>query len=201
MADQLPAIGEEVQTGLPAIGAEVSQVAEQGSKAGLALFMAKKSLPWAQQAAESIATSPTLPKTTGAIARGLTTGAGIIHGAATLNPAEVIAAPRVGWAAGKGGYFLGKWMQSVAAPVADMLEKAAPYAQALGTLSGVQGGLDLAQMDQPTRQDVGFLGLGKSVHVPGEEPPLVNEAVNFLVSKGMSEVNALRALLLGQVKK
>lgn len=206
MADPtLPAIGEEVKAGLPAIGSEVpsqpSAEQNQSSIGGAVMVGAKASLPWARNAIEEFATSPTLPKATGAAARALTTGSGIVHGAVTLNPAEVIAAPRVGWAAGKGGYFLGKGAQSVAGPVAELLEKAAPYAQALSTLGGAQGGLDLAQMADPKRQDIGFLGLGKSVHVPGEEPPLINEAVDFLVKKGMSEVNALRALLLGQVKK
>lgn len=147
-----------------------------GTNSGLALTAAGKGLPMAADAVSAFAASPTVAKTAGAIARGGTTLAAIGHGLYTGNMSQVISAPFQGWAAGKGGYFLGQGAQGVAAPVGRIMAKAAPYAQALSTLGGAQGVGDLAQMAEPNRKDIGFLGVGPSVDVPGAEPPLLNAA-------------------------
>ncbi len=168
---------------------------------------AAKGLPAAATIAADFATSPTAAKTLGSVARGATTLAAMGHGLATGSPTEVLAAPMEGWAAGKGGYFLGKGMQSVAAPVASALEKAAPYAQGLGTLSGVQGALDLAQMAAPQRKDIGFLGVGTGDPGDPNHPALLNliaskigDAVKYLVDKGMSEKQAVMTVLNAKAK-
>ncbi len=157
-------------------------------------------------------TSPTAAKTLANVARGATTLAAAGHGVMSGSPSEVIAAPMEGWAAGKGAYFLGKGMQSVARPVATALDNVAPYAKGIvRTAAGAQGVLDLAQMAEPNRKDIGFLGIGPHVNVtegPQVEPKYsamqaganaiaskIMDAVKALVDKGMSEKEAVRTLL------
>jgi hypothetical protein len=135
---------------------------------------AAQGIPLAARAATAFAQSPTAAKTGGAIARGLTTAGGVINGLWTGNPTQILAASPEGWAAGKGGYFLTKGAQAAAAPAGRILGRMAPVAQALSRASGVQGGLDLAQMDDPTRRDIGTFGIGPSVDVPGAHPPVLN---------------------------
>lgn len=155
----------------------------QSDSGGLALAAVGNGIPAAARAATAFAESPTAAKTIGAVARGATTVGAIVHGIATANPAQVLAASNEGWAAGKGGYFLGKGMQSVAAPVGKLLGKAAPYAQSLSTLGGASGVGDLAQMAEPQRKDIGFLGVGPSQNVPGAEPPWLNAVLGRLYGR------------------
>jgi hypothetical protein len=54
-------------------------------------------------------------------------------------------------------------LQSLAAPVSNAMETLAPYAQAISTVSGAQGVLDLAQMADSTRKDIGTLGIGHTL--------------------------------------
>lgn len=108
---------------------------------------------------------------------------------------QVLAAPVEGWAAGKGGYWLAKGAQSVAAPVANAMETVAPYLQAANKLIGPQGALDLAQMAEPNRKDIGFMGIGKGVQSDPNHPAIINGAVNFLISKGYSKLHALEAVI------
>lgn len=127
------------------------------------------------------AQAPSFPSAVGAITRGGTTLGQIAHGAYTGNANEIIMSPLAGWSAGKGGYWLGRGIQSAAAPIGRAAEAIAPYAQTLNTLSGAQGVNDLAQMAEPARQDIGFLGVGPTVNVPGAHPPLLNAAAQRLV--------------------
>jgi len=156
-------------------------------------------VPAIRDAVMDVATSPTLPATLGTAARAGTTIGGVVHGAVTLNPAEVLAASKAGWAAGKGGYFLGKGAQAVAEPVANALDKAVPYAQTLSTLAGAQGVLDLAQIAEPQRKDIGFLGIKAGDPVDPNHPALLNllamkaaDAIKYLVNEGMSVAQAVR---------
>jgi hypothetical protein len=154
-----------------------------GTLSGFTLAGAGKAAPYAADSLLNFATSPTVPKTIGGLARtGVTLGA-IGHGLATGSPTEVLAAPMEGWAAGKGGYFLGKGAQSAVKPVASALDAAAPYAQGLSTLGGAQGINDLAQMAEPNRKDIGFLGMAPSVNVPGAKPPLINALYQALMER------------------
>ncbi len=184
----------------------------QSSYGAITMRLAAAAVPVVRDAVMGVATSPTLPASLGTAARVGTTTAGVVHGAVTLNPAEVLAASKAGWAAGKGGYFLGKGVQAVAEPVASALEKAAPYAQTLSTLSGAQGVLDLAQMANPKRTDIGFLGVGKSLTANDlnmtpeqfaayekDHPALINmlaskaaDEIKALVNQGLSLGNAVR---------
>lgn len=131
-----------------------------GSSAGLTMAALGKLSPKAAWELMRFGTSPTAAKTGGAIANAATTLAAAGHGVMSGNPSQVMAAPMEGWAAGKGGYWGTKALQGVARPVAAALEKAAPIAEAVAKVGGVQGALDLAQMAEPNRKDIGFLGLG-----------------------------------------
>lgn len=172
---------------------------EKGNDSGaLPIAAASALISPAANAAAAFGTSPTAARTIGAVARGATTLGAVAHGVASGSPSEIIAAPMEGWAAGKGGYFLGKGMQAVARPIATALEKAAPYAQALSTASGAQGALDLAQMAEPTRKDIGFLGIGGGTPDPNH-PALLNllamkatDGIKALVAEGLSKAEAAR---------
>jgi hypothetical protein len=155
----------------------------QSDSSGVGFAAAGAGVPAAASGLASFAASPAVPKAFGAVARGATTVGGLLHGAYTGNFPEIVASPIAGWQAGKGGYFLGKMAQSIAKPASGLLQSVAPYAQTLSTLGGVQGGLDLAQMADPNRKDIGFLGMGPSVNVPGAEPPVLNRLAAYIRGK------------------
>jgi hypothetical protein len=115
-------------------------------------------------------------------------GAAPIAGGASLGgPAGALLGTgqvsKAAYAGGRTGYFTGKLLQNMAEPVAKGLRAAVPYAEAAGRLAGPQSLLDLAQMAEPNRRDIGFLGLGSSVDVPGAEPPVLNELYRRLMAK------------------
>lgn len=138
-----------------------------------------------QPIAEGVATSPTLPKTAASIGRMIGGVAPAIGGAYEAGPigglAGLAAAAKGAWAGGKTGWFTGKLMQNMAAPVASGLEKISPL---LGKASGAQGLGDLAQMAEPDRKDIGFLGIGKTQDVPGQKPALLNSLLSRFVKIG-----------------
>lgn len=148
---------------------------QEQSKPGTNSSLGLASVRPAANVAAEVATNPALPKTaasigriTGAIAPAI---AGGIEGGPVGGAAGLMAAAKGSWLGGKTGYFTGKLIQNAAIPVAKGLEAIAPVASAL---SGAAGVGDLAQMAEPNRKDIGFLGLGPSVNVPGAEPPLIN---------------------------
>ncbi len=166
--------------------------------AALPLAGAGAAVPIGARMAEEAATNPAVPRTMAAIGRGV----GAVEGALKGGP---LAIGPGAWAGGKGGWFSGKVLQSAAAPVSNVLEKAAPYAQMLSTASGAQGALDLAQMAEPNRKDIGFLGVGAGDPGDPAHPALLNmllgkarEGVAKLVDKGMSTEDALAAWLKGK---
>lgn len=155
---------------------------------GVSLAALKSAMPLAEQGATAFATSPNVAPTAAKIGRFVGGVAAPVSGAIYGGPAGAIVgaaeAAKGAWAGGKTGWFTGKMLQNMAMPVAKGLSKLAPYAQTLGTLSGAQGVGDLAQMAEPTRKDIGFLGM--SLHhqpVPGEDPPLVNALLEALRRK------------------
>lgn len=189
---------------IPAANAASVPKARTWSDIGAAGLAAAKGAP-VTQLLESMATSPSLAKTVGGIARVGTTLGGIAHGVATGNVPEMIMSPIAGWNAGKGGYFLGKGAQAAAGVAADVANKVGPTINAaLGPLSVAQGGLDLAQMDDPQRRDVGFMGVGKTGNALDNQAaierviqasPSMGDAIANLARLGMSEGMALRAVL------
>lgn len=188
---------------------------ESGDSGGVGLALAGNAVPGAAQLASSLATSRTLPATAAKVGRVIGGVAPIVAGAKTGGPvgavAGIAASARGAWAGGKTGWFTGKMVQGMAAPVAKVLQDVAPYAQALSTLGGVQGGLDLAQMAEPNRKDIGFLGIGLGDPQTPEEakahPPLLNlayakvaEAVKYLMDQGMKQSEAVRAVMNAKAK-
>jgi hypothetical protein len=150
--------------------------------------------PLVRTAVDSVATSPNTVsnvakagEAVGAI-KGL--AAGLAHGSPVSGAA-------IGAVTGeKIGKLSGSAVQRIALKASPLLEAAAPYVQALSTLSGAQGALDLAQMAEPKRSDIGFLGVGLNREpVAGEGAPLINAAVSYLMKQGLSKIQALEALI------
>jgi hypothetical protein len=176
-----------------------------GSRTSLALGTGRAA-PALASAAGELATNPNVPKVAAKIGRVVGGIAPIIAGAKEGGPVGamvgVAASSKGAWAGGKTGWFTGKLAQSVAAPVAKILETTLPYARAISNAAGPQGILDLAQMADPNRTDIGFLGAGKSVDVPGAHPPLLNlaatkvrEAIAAIVAQGVPVEGAVDLLL------
>lgn len=199
------------QSDAPKAGsAPPTEKAPQGSNAALGMAAAAKAVPAAATGAMELATNPAVPKAAAAIGR---TAGAIIPTAGELlagNPAAAIAAAaaagKTSWAGGGAGWGLGKLAQKAAAPLgagnlgpAAALEKVAPYARTLATMSGIQGGLDLAQIAEPERKDIGTLGLGgtppkwMTAKVP-DTPTIVSmpvaDAVKSLTDAGWPESRA-----------
>lgn len=94
------------------------------------------------------------------------------------------------------GGLVAKGAQKAAGVGAAAMNATKPYAQTLATLSGAQGALDLAQMADPDRRDIGVLGVGPSVKsgaIP-DTPKLVSmaveDAVKSLTDAGWPEARA-----------
>lgn len=135
--------------------------------AGIAvpLALAAAALPAASQGAMSIATNPNLWKTGAAIGEAAGGIGGFLGGLKGSMPAfEAPMGAAAGMYAGrKAGWRLANVAQRVAKPLASVAEKIGPEAsKVLGMLGGAQGVLELAQMAEPNRQDIGMLGLGKT---------------------------------------
>lgn len=122
--------------------------------------------PAIERGVVNFATSPNVPKMAAKAGRIIGGAAPVIGGAVKMGPAGAAigaaGAAQGAWAGGKAGWFTGKLAQNLLMPVARAAEVLAPYAQALSTLSGAQGVLDLAQMAEPNRKDIGFFGVGKT---------------------------------------
>lgn len=190
----------------PAMAASHDQPLAGDTKGGLTMAALSKLTPAAAWELMRFGTSPTAAKTGGAIANAATTLAAAGHGLMTGNPSQVVAAPMEGWAAGKGGYWGTKALQGVARPVAVALEKAASVAEAVAKLGGVQGALDLAQMAEPGRKDIGFLGIGPSVKAdaitPAQQAEMYAKAVTQLMADGTTSPNKAAAIIAqGNPKK
>lgn len=152
---------------------------------GLAAVTASKAVPVAAQLAEEFVTNPNVPKAAAAVGRVVGGVAPIAGHLAKGDPFSALVrgfpdAALGSWTGGKTGWFTGKLAQRVTAPVASVLTKVAPYMQAVTTLGAVQSALDLHQMLDPKRKDIGTLGIGKTEHVAGEHPALLNLAVSKL---------------------
>lgn len=132
-------------------------------------------------AATELATNPAVPRafaTGGRVIGGL---APIVGGAQAAGlPGGLLgvgASAKGSWAGGKAGWFTGKMLQNMAAPVANGLQRLEPVAHALSPINVAQGGLDLAQIAEPTRKDIGFMGIGKTDRAPGDDKPAALNAL------------------------
>lgn len=167
----------------------------------MALAISRAAVPWLQRAAEEVATHPNT------VSAGKRTGE-VVGGLIGLGQGGPVTGAPLGMIAGeKSGELAAKTAQRLAVPVAKIGERLAPYAQAISTLSGAQGVNDIAQMAEPTRRDIGFMGIGATQYVPGQQPALVNlllmklsEAVQQLMARGMSQGEALKTIMNQKVK-
>lgn len=135
-------------------------------------------IPAAARGLMAFGTSPTAAKTGGVIGRVVGAVAPMIQGAFHGPMAGVtgaLEAPITSWAGGKTGYFGTKMLQDVARPTSGALEKLAPLGRILTRASGAQGLGDLAQMAEPNRRDIGFLGMGASQPEPEPAPAMTPE--------------------------
>lgn len=144
----------------------------QGSAAGTAAAMT----PIAGAGLSALANSPAVPPGMGALARAGSVGAGIYDAIKSGDPLRAAYGAAAAWPAGRGGFWLGKNLQAVAKPIASGLQKIAP----LGAAQGVN---DLAQMAEPNRKDIGFLGIGPSQPSDPNHPAVINAIVNLLKQK------------------
>lgn len=135
--------------------AKLEENAAPRSNVGLGMVAAGKGIPAAATGAMELATNPAVPQMAATAGR----VAGAIAPVVKYGPVGLLGSAKGSWAGGKAGWFTGKLAQNVAAPVAGALEKAAPYAKTLSQIGGVQGALDLAQMAEPDRRDIGTLGV------------------------------------------
>ncbi len=152
-------------------------------------------LPAAANLATEFATNPNVPKVGAAIGRTLGAVAPVVGGAIEGGPVGalvgVTAASKGAWAGGKTGWFTAKLAQNLGMPLAKVAEAVAPLAHALSTLSGAQGALDLAQMAEPKREDIGFLGVGGN-STASDRAAVMQSQIKSLTAQGISIGEATR---------
>lgn len=152
------------------------QQAQPDTSRAVGLMAIGKGLPAAADASMEFATNPQAwkaGKTIGEIGGGL----------AGLAKAGPLGAAGGMYAGGRAGWRLMNGAQRIASPLASGLEKVAPYAQSASTLSGAQGINDLAQMAEPNRKDIGFLGIGPSQPSDPNHPAIINAIMAALAQK------------------
>lgn len=144
-----------------------------------------------------LATNPNVPKAAAAAGRVIGGLAPIVGGGAEYGAGGALmgvgAAAKGAWAGGKTGWFTGKLAQNIAAPIAEIMEKAVPYAQAVSTLAGAQGVGDLAQMADPKREDIGTLGVGRSGRA-STQAAMMGAQIKALTTHGLSPSDAARTV-------
>ncbi len=180
----------------------------QSDIGGPLMVGAAKSVPSAAGAAMEFATNPNVPKMAASVGRVIGGIAPAIAGGVEGGPvgalAGAAAASKGAWAGGKTGWFSGKLLQEMSAPVAKALTAIEPYLQTVSKLGGAQSALDVAQMAEPNRKDIGTLGV--SMNAPRSQaeqdahPALLNllamkasDAISELMKKGVSIGEATRA--------
>lgn len=165
---------------------------------GLALASIAKGTQVASRLATEFATNPTVPAK-------FATGGRWLGGVTSL-PSGLSGfgdVARGTYAGGRAGWFTGKLAQNMSVPVAKALETVTPYLKVASVVSGAQGALDLAQMADPSRKDLGVLGVGYGdPHADAAHPALLNllamkaqDAVAALAGSGLAKAEALKAYL------
>ncbi len=151
--------------------APVAVLARPDSSTGMMAAAAPVVLPAAARLAMETATNPAVPRigsTVGQIAGGIE---GLMKGGP-------LAAAGGAWVGGKAGWFTGKLAQKIAAPIAGMAEAAAPYVNAVAPITNAAGVGALAQMAEPNRKDIGFLGMSNAGGpIDAAHVPAANEAI------------------------
>lgn len=184
----------EISAALGAIPAANAASAPKAKTWAPLVAAAGKAISPAADMLAEFGTNPTVAKTAATVGRAI--------GAATSLPASLSgfgSMQKGAYAGGKSGYFTGKLAQDIARPASTVLEKIAPYAQTLSTLGGAQTALDVAQLAEPGRKDIGTLGMTLGDAHDPEHPALLNllamkagDAIKSLVKEGLSVAEATR---------
>ncbi len=160
---------------------------QQSDSGALAMRGASAAIPSIAEAATEFATSPVVPRIGSKIGRVVGGIAPIVGGYSKggLGGAAIgMAGSSTGaWAGGKTGWFTAKMLQNLAEPAANALNALAPYAQAINTVSGAQGVLDLAQMADATRKDIATLGVSLGETRSDEDKAAHPALINAIVGK------------------
>ena len=173
----------------------ISDPTTQSSVGDGVLAGSAAAIPLAARATMEAATNPGVRRAL----VGLGQVAGGIEGAIKGGP---LGAAGGAWAGGRAGYYTGALAQKMAAPVAAMAEKAAPYAQALSTLSGMQGLLDMAQISDPTRKDIGVGGVTiGDKRAPGDDHPAALNALADAFSQSLAKAPETWHAILNTIKQ
>lgn len=159
----------EVTVDDPPLNVERAAPKEAGMSSAPAVGMAaaSRAVPLAADAATEVATNPGVKQAGSMLGQIL----GGLQAAKTGDPLGVAGGV---WVGGKAGWHTGALAQRMAAPVAAGLQKIAPYAQSLNTLGGLEGVDELAQMAEPTRKDIGTLGVRIGDQRDPSHPALLN---------------------------
>ncbi len=155
-ADQAKSVGYED------VPLQNDKAAKPSTNTGLAMVMSTHLMPLVQDAINRFATNPD-------VAKAFATGGRIVGGITSL-PAGLSGFGDVqkgAYAGGRSGYFTGKLAQDVVRPVANVVQKVTDAVPSrvmtvANVVGGVQSGLDLAQMAEPNRTDIGFMGMGRT---------------------------------------
>lgn len=160
--------------------------AKTWSTPAIDMAAAKAAVPIVQTAVDQVATNP------GVVAAGKIAGraGGLVKSIATKNPFTMLGSMEVGSKAGGDAAAIA---QAAALKASPAIAKAAPYAQVLGTLSGAQGALDLAQMADPKRQDIGFMGMGPQGRA-SDQAAVMKSQIGNLVKSGTPLGEATRTV-------
>lgn len=142
---------------------------------GLLLQGVRASVPAVQRTIEEVATHPAVTDAGQGLGKLLGGIVGLKGGYLGMKTGET-----VGSATGRGAAALAQRGAGSAVP---LLERLAPYAQTLSTASGAQSLLDLAQMAEPNRRDIGVLGVGSDVARSDADKAAHPALLNMLLQK------------------
>lgn len=194
--DQLTIVKEEPLHVVGMVPDSPSQTTQKTWTAAIPLAAsgAAAALPAIRDAAMAFGTSPTAAATGSSIANAAVTAGTVLKGLASGSPMTVLAAPGAGWAAGKGAFWLTKSGQSLARPIAGVLDSVAPYAKSLLTLGAAMGGAAV-----PMGIDLDSLGQSPEQQAKNPAPlrMLVNkveDGVKSLMGYGLSREQAVTAI-------
>ncbi len=178
--------------------ASVAPVGEEsaGDSGAIVMRGAASALPAIARGTAKFATNPNVPRIGATIGRVVGAMAPAVVGGVEGGPvgalAGVAAASEGAWAGGKTGWFTAKLAQELGVPIAKVADVVNRYAPALSTLSGAQGALDLAQMAEPKRRDIGVLGVGPTDTTASDRAAVMRSQIHGLMAQGLSAGEATR---------
>lgn len=128
---------------------------------------------------ENFATDPNAWKTWKAVGEAIGGVTGLVKGGPVGAAAGMWAGSKVGWRTANAA----QKIATAIAPTIARIAKAAPY---MNAASGAQGVLDLAQMAEPNRKDIGVMGIGSESRTPEEKqahPALINALAAYIMKE------------------